>query len=107
MWLSVIGAEIGDFASTLKYISRLTSPSIRIILTRVISSGLIDEDREKVEMMLSWLAKAMKAPDYLTLKKNTLSTYPYGKYDELFGEIEENFGLIAKRKLALAEKNGK
>jgi hypothetical protein len=58
-------------------------------------------------MMLSWLSKAMKTPDYLTLKRNTLSAYPDGKYDELFAEIEENFGLIAKRKLALAEKNGK
>ena len=107
VWLSVIGAEIGDFSGTLKYISKLTSPSIRIILSRVISSGLIDKDREKVEMMLSWLSKAMKTPDYLTLKRNTLSAYPDGKYDELFAEIEENFGLIAKRKLALAEKNGK
>lgn len=107
VWLSVIGAEIGDFANTLKYISRLTSPSIRIILARVISAGLIDEDREKVEMMLSWLSKAMKTPDYLTFKRNTLSAYPDGKYDEVFDEIEENFGLIAKRKLALAEKSGK
>lgn len=107
VWLSVIGAEIGDFLGTLKYISKLTSPSIRIILSRVISSGLIDKDREKVETMLSWLSKAMKTPDYLTFKRSTLAAHPDGKYDELFREIEDDFGLIAKRRLALAEKSGK
>ena len=106
VWLSVIGAEIGDFLGTLKYISKLSSPSIRIILTRVISAGIIDKDREKVETMLLWLSKAMKTPDYLTLKRSTLAAHRDGKYDELFSSIENDFGIIAKRKLALAEKNG-
>jgi len=105
IWLVVLGSDSANLVSVVKYISKLSSASVRIILGRVISSGIMDEDREKVSTMLFSLSKAMKTSDYLALKKNILSKHPSGKYDTIFEEIEENFGIIAKRRLAFVNKN--
>ena len=107
VWLVVLASDGNTFANIVKYISRLASGSVRIILGRVISAGLIDEDKIKVENMILSLSKVMKMSDYLMLRKNVSSKHPNIKYDIIFDRVEESFGIIAKRKLALIRKDHK
>ncbi|MBR3714525.1 MAG: hypothetical protein IKM18_01310 [Clostridia bacterium] len=107
VWLVVLASDGNTFANIVKYISRLASGSVRIILGRVISAGLIDEDKIKVENMILSLSRTMKTSDYLMLRKNVSSKHQNIKYDIIFDRVEESFGIIAKRKLALMRKDHK
>ncbi|MBE6619223.1 MAG: hypothetical protein E7626_05525 [Ruminococcaceae bacterium] len=99
VWLAVVSSDRDNFKKLLKGAARMSSATVRILLTRVTDALIIKKDYDKVEEMITTLAGAMKTSDYISLKEKTLAKYSWEEYGNIFFLAEEKFGYFAKKRL--------
>ncbi len=101
----ILGADREMLERFIKILSRLSSASVRIILSRIVEANVISSAPERVNEIFCATAKHISTNDYLQLKNNTLSRYGVKKYGQIFRHAEDAFGILARKKLEIAEKN--